>query len=349
MRLLHALCLGLAVSGLSAQDTAKSVFEKFTQTQKELTKEVRNRTQANEANAAVQKAAKQILTDNEKVLGEGDGLHYRGRIQMAAGEDWKTSVASFQAHIAKAPDSDLAQESRVFAMQLLQRQDKEAARKLAAEVKVDKLGEQTARMYKSCIAEDVRNGINGHEPPTFDAVHVLNGGDVFASASDFSLAKLKGKVVLLDFWATWCPPCRAVIPGLVEMQQAHAKDGLVVLGATRFYGNGMDFDENSTLPHGGKSVGGRTPDTKLSEEKELEVNQHFISAFKVNYPIVFTGPDVALDQYGVTGIPTLFVIGRDGKVIGSVVGGGDKNHQQVEEWVAAALGNKAAAEASGRK
>ena len=108
------------------------------------------------------------------------------------------------------------------------------------------------------------------------------------------------------------------------------------------------FDESSELPHGGKSVGGREADEKLSEAAEIEVNENFVKAFKLNYPVVFGDETIGKTGYGVTGIPTCFVIGRDGKVVGHVVGGGPENHAKLESMIAGALAT-GAAEASAKK
>ena len=111
----------------------------------------------------------------------------------------------------------------------------------------------------------------------------------------------------------------------------------------------MDFAADSKLPNGGKNVGDRTdPAKKLSEADELKVNENFVAAFKLNYPVVFTDASVAKDAYGVTGIPTVYVIGRDGKVVGHVVGGGKESHEKLEEMVKSALA-AGAADAAGTK
>ncbi len=98
-----------------------------------------------------------------------------------------------------------------------------------------------------------------------------------------SLSTYKGKVVLLNFWATWCGPCKAEIPGFVELQQQY-KDDLVVVG--------------------------------LSVDDPADKAKAFADQYKVNYPIVLgLGRDDIQDAYGpIYGIPASFLISRDGKV-----------------------------------
>lgn len=165
----------------------------------------------------------------------------------------------------------------------------------------------------------------GQVVETFPAEHVLNGSDAF------DLADHRGKVVVLDFFATWCGPCRQALPKVVELQREH--DGKVqVLGVTRFYGRGMDFSgEDVKLPHGGKSVSG------LDRDAEIAINAALLKAFEVPYPLVFAGPDLARERFGVSGIPTMVVIGRDGKMVGKVVGAGEESHRKLEAFVESAL------------
>jgi thiol-disulfide isomerase/thioredoxin len=98
------------------------------------------------------------------------------------------------------------------------------------------------------------------------------------------LSDFKGKVIILDFWATWCPPCRAEIPGFVAIQKKYADKGFTMIGVS--------------LDQQGPSV-----------------VKSFMHSFGMNYPVVMGTPKVVLDYGGITAIPTTFVIDRQGNVV----------------------------------
>jgi thiol-disulfide isomerase/thioredoxin len=93
------------------------------------------------------------------------------------------------------------------------------------------------------------------------------------------LSDFKGKVVILDFWATWCPPCRAEIPGFVAIQKKYADKGFTMIGVS--------------LDQQGPSV-----------------VKSFMHSFGMNYPVVMGNPKIVVDYGGITAIPTTFVIDR---------------------------------------
>jgi thiol-disulfide isomerase/thioredoxin len=160
---------------------------------------------------------------------------------------------------------------------------------------------------------------------TFATEAVLNGPD------KFDLADYRGKVLLLDFFATASPPCRTAIPGLVELHKAHPDDLRIVL-VTRLFGHGMDFsDPGASTPHGGKDV------KDLDKRAELALDKAFLAAFRLTWPLVIAENTVARERFGITGIPAMFVIGKDGKLAGSVVGDDDEHHKLLVEMVTQAL------------
>jgi thiol-disulfide isomerase/thioredoxin len=105
---------------------------------------------------------------------------------------------------------------------------------------------------------------------------------------DLSLQAFKGKVILLNFWATWCGPCRAEIPGLIELQNKY-KDQLQVIG--------MAVDEDD--------------DTELRDVVKSE---------SINYPVALTTGPVRMAYGGITALPTVFVINTDGRVVQKHIG-----------------------------
>src|SRR5580704_15971607 len=115
---------------------------------------------------------------------------------------------------------------------------------------------------------------------------------------DVSLASLKGKVVLVNFWATWCEPCQVEIPWLIEMQEKYGPRGFVILG--------IALDEE------GKSVV-----APYVAKERFDVNGQKLP---MSYKILI-GNDDAADKFGgLFGYPTSILISRDGKQIKRVTG-----------------------------
>ena len=98
-----------------------------------------------------------------------------------------------------------------------------------------------------------------------------------------SLADHKGKVVLVDFWATWCDPCKAEIPELVKLQATLGPKGFVILG--------------------------------VSMDEEPELVAPFAKRAGINYPVLLNGGETPPKGWVVPGLPTAYLIGRDGTVL----------------------------------
>jgi thiol-disulfide isomerase/thioredoxin len=132
-----------------------------------------------------------------------------------------------------------------------------------------------------------------------------------------TLGALKGKVVLVDFWATWCGPCRHVMPGLNELYKQRHADGLEVMGVTRFYDYGYMPANKDQMLTGGQSVRGLTEETFTQHVTDFK--QHT----GIEYPFV-VATKAEFDAYKVSGIPTLAVVGRDGNIALITVGSGSE-------------------------
>lgn len=121
-----------------------------------------------------------------------------------------------------------------------------------------------------------------------------------ATGSTLKLSDLKGKVVLLNFWATWCGPCKAEIPWFIEFQKAYEAQGFTIVGVS------MDDDG-------------------------WRVVKPYVKSSGMNYPVLL-GNDKMADSYGgVDAMPTTMMIDRNGKIsaIHSGLAGKDVYRQEI--------------------
>jgi len=124
------------------------------------------------------------------------------------------------------------------------------------------------------------------------------------------LSDLRGKAVLLNFWATWCGPCKIEMPWFVDLQNQYGSQGLQIVGVA------MDDGSKEDIAKFAKDLG-------------------------VNYPILI-GKESVGDQYGgVPALPESFVIARDGKIVDKIVGLRGKS--EIEDAIKKALNTKPAA------
>ena len=116
-------------------------------------------------------------------------------------------------------------------------------------------------------------------PPAFTLVDV-NGKSV-------SLADFKGRVVILDFWATWCPPCKREIPDFIKLQSEYGSKGVQIVGIA------------------------------LDQPNKVKA---FVKDNGMNYPVLMGTNEVAASYGGVEAIPTTFVIDKSGKIVAKYEG-----------------------------
>lgn len=116
-----------------------------------------------------------------------------------------------------------------------------------------------------------------------------------------TLGALKGKVVVLDFWATWCGPCVASFPAMRELAARYRDYAVEILGVTSIQGRVMGLDSGPV-------------DTQGDPAKEMSLMTDYIKAREVTWPIVFSAEPVFNPDYGVEGIPHMVLIAPDGTV-----------------------------------
>ena len=160
------------------------------------------------------------------------------------------------------------------------------------------------------------------ELPSPELSYQLNRLETPVQAPDFSLDDMdgeqhslrdyRGKVIMLNFWATWCPPCRREIPSMESIYQDMGDKGFVVLGVNQF----------------------ETPDYVFAYMGQLSVFPTF--------PILFDSDSRISERYAVKGLPTTLLINRQGEVVYRAAGGRDFDHPEVR-----AIVEKLLAEGSG--
>ncbi len=124
---------------------------------------------------------------------------------------------------------------------------------------------------------------------------------------DLTLSDYKGKVVILDVWATWCPPCRRMIPDLVELKNQYGDDGFEIIGIS------------------------------VDQQSRADVVP-FVKEYKINYPVVYMDNKVWNEYGGFPSIPTSLILNKKGEIVNKHVGLIPKS--QIEQEITTLLNQK---------
>ena len=121
-----------------------------------------------------------------------------------------------------------------------------------------------------------------------------------------SLADFKGKAVVLNFWATWCSPCVAEMPGLIKLHEEYKDKGLIVLG--------------------------------VSADTDVDPVVQMVDRFKITFPIVVDAKGSTVLKYGARALPTTYLIKANGEMLGYLHGARSWESAAAREWMEYLIG-----------
>jgi thiol-disulfide isomerase/thioredoxin len=142
------------------------------------------------------------------------------------------------------------------------------------------------------------------------------------SGKKVSLASFKGKAVLVNFWATWCGPCKIETPWLVELRNQYASQGFEILGVSV---DDLDLDDKA----------------KLGEEKQDIAK--FVEKMQMPYPVLINGDSLSHPYGGLDAMPSSFYVDRNGTIVDAQMGISSKD--DIEAKIRKALGGAGTSEA----
>jgi len=159
-------------------------------------------------------------------------------------------------------------------------------------------------------SEENSTPLNGKIAPAF-TLQDLNGNKV-------SLSSYKGRPLVVDFWATWCGPCKVEIPWFEKLHDQYRSQGLEIIGISA---DDLDKDDPAKL---------------FTEKRDIA---DFASKMHMNYPVLLDGGSLENQYGGLDALPTTFFIDRNGKIVASTIGLAPRD--EIEANIKKAIGSGA--------
>ncbi|EAQ77300.1 redoxin family protein [Blastopirellula marina] len=153
--------------------------------------------------------------------------------------------------------------------------------------------------------------------------------EAWVNGAPLTDAELKGKVVMLDFFAIWCGPCIATFPHLRELEKEYGDKGLEIIGVTGYYNYGWNEERMAPAP---------SQDAEVSHEDEQVMLQKFAASHELKHVFAIDPEGKMSKYYGVSGIPHIVLIDKEGKIALVKVGSGEANAKAIEAKVKELLG-----------
>ncbi len=260
--------------------------------------------------------ARVSLHQDLAVLFRDRGAYARAAYQARSGYNVADSINFSRGGIAQL--QEITQRSQIalaaLAVACFEREGKKAEAEALAKL-VEKYDFGRAPALKSLYERELQIArLIGRTAPELVVSRWLDG-------AGSRLGELRGKVVLLDFWAMWCSPCVAAYPHLRAMQAKYEAQGFQILGVTRYFGR-SDAEES------------------LGREQEFKSLQSYKTKYKLLWPVgIGKMDDPTNDEaYGVTGLPTVVLIDRQGRVRHLKRGIGE--YRKLERQIERLLGEK---------
>jgi thiol-disulfide isomerase/thioredoxin len=209
--------------------------------------------------------------------------------------------------------------TEVLAMSYRKSKNTEQALNVLAEARAESFAIPSAELYRKVM--DFVEGSGFSEKKLMQKVESYASADPapemafreWIGHEPIAFEQFRGRVVLLDFWATWCGPCIATFPRLRSWYKKFGGDDFMIIGVTQYYGE-----------QGGK---------KMTQLQELDYLNEFKAKHKLPYPFAIAEPIEARMKYGVNAFPTTVLLDRKGVVRYIGIGAGTEESENLEDMI----------------